>query len=111
MNSYSRELPKESKDIDLRNSKGNSPKPLTMTLNNPISATIDGQLINIHSQIEIENCSVIITNNQGVEIYNNNFYINSSTVFPISLVGNNNGMYAIEIKYNNVILTGEFYSE
>lgn len=116
MNSFGIEVPKDVKDIVLKN-KGNNPiNPLMASADNlltvnSIAATIDGSLVQIYSEITIENLTVIITNNLGQVVYSNSSYIDGITALPISLAGNNSGEYTIEILYSDVDLVGEFYLE
>lgn len=116
MNSFGIEVPKDVKDIVLKN-KGNNPiNPLMASADNlltvnSIAATIDGSLVQIYSEITIENLTVIITNNLGQVVYSNSSYIDGTTALPISLAGNNSGEYTIEILYSDVDLVGEFYLE
>lgn len=100
---------KTSADIYLKSNVTTSIKPLNVgTTVSPVTATIDGSLVNVNFTASLGNTTITIENSLGEVVYQQTLSVKGAFTLPISLAGEAQDTYILKVQSGSKSWYGEF---
>lgn len=96
-------------DIYLKSNVDKTIKPLSVgTTPSPVTASIDGSIINVNFTASLGNTTITIENSLGEVVYQQSLSVKGALTLPISLAGEAQDTYILKVQSGSKSWYGEF---